>query len=99
MKVVSRRALTAFWTRPGRRDAEGPLRAWFKEAESAIWATPADVKRRYASASVLPGCRVVFNVGGNKYRLVAKINYGARVVFVRFVGTHADYDRIDAEVI
>lgn len=99
MRVISRRALTTFWTHPNRRDAEGPLRAWFKEAEHAQWATPADVKVRYASASVLKSGRVVFNIAGNKYRLVVKINYAAQVVFIRFVGTHADYDRVDVEVI
>jgi len=97
MRVISRRALVDVWSRQGCRDAELPLRAWFKEAQGAIWSTPADVKARYASASVLRNGRVVFNIGGNKYRLVTKINYPAKVVFVRFVGTHAEYDRIDVE--
>jgi mRNA interferase HigB len=99
MRVISRKALTAFWSRPDCRDAEGPLRAWFKEAEHAAWGTPADVKGKYASASVLKHGRVVFNIAGSKYRLVTKINYQAQVVFVRFVGTHAEYDRVDVEVI
>jgi len=73
------------------------LRAWFKEAEYATWSGPADVKAKYASASVLKSGRVVFNIGGNKYRIVAKVNYKARIVFVRFVGTHAEYDRINVE--
>ena len=85
------------WTRPDCRDAEQPLRAWFKEAESAHWTTPADVKAKYASASVMKSGRAVFNIAGNKYRLVVRINYAAKVVFVRFVGTHAEYDRIDVE--
>lgn len=97
MRVISRRALIEFWTRPDCRDAEQPLRAWFKEAEDGTWLTPADVKAKYASASVLKGGRVVFNIGGNKYRLVVKINYAAKVVFVRFVGTHAEYGRTDVE--
>ena len=97
MRVISRKALVTFWTRPDCRDAEQPLRAWFKEAEDATWSTPADVKAKYASASVLKNSRVVFNIGGNKYRLVVKINYATKIVFVRLVGTHAEYDRIHAE--
>ena len=97
MRVISRRALAEFWNRPAHRDAEVPLRAWFKEAERDSWTTPADIKARFASASVLKSGRVVFNVGGNKYRLVVRVNYAVGVVFVRFVGTHAEYDRIDAE--
>ena len=97
MRVISRRALVDFWSRTGCRDAEQPLRAWFKEAQRATWSTPADVKARYTSASVLKNGRVVFNIGGNRYRLVTKINYPAKVVFVRFVGTHAEYDRVDVE--
>jgi mRNA interferase HigB len=99
MRVISRKALVAFWTRPGRGDAEEPLRAWFKEVEHATWTNPGEVKQSYASASILKSGRVVFNVGGNKYRLVVKVNYTARVVFVRFVGTHAEYDEVDVEVI
>jgi mRNA interferase HigB len=97
MRVISRGTLAEFWSRPARRDAETPLRAWFKEAESADWTTPAEVKTRYPSASVLKDGRVVFNIGGNKYRLVVKLNYAIGIVFIRFVGTHAEYDRIDAE--
>jgi len=97
MRVISRRALVEFWMRPDCRDAEQSLRAWFTEAEDGAWLTRADVKAKYASASVLKGGRVVFNIGGNKYRLVVKINYAAKVVFVRFVGTHTEYDRIDVE--
>jgi len=97
MRVISRKALVAFWARPGCRDAEAPLRAWFKEAEHATWAAPTEIKKEYAPASVLKNGRVVFNIGGNKYRLLAKVNDVARVVFVRFVGTHAEYDRIDVE--
>jgi mRNA interferase HigB len=97
VKVISRRALVAFWERRDSRVAEAPLRSWFKEAEGARWSSPAAVKACYASASVLKNGRVVFNIGGNKFRLVVKINYAVGVVFVRFVGTHAEYDRIDVE--
>jgi mRNA interferase HigB len=69
------------------------------DARRATWQTPADVKARYARASILQGGRVVFTIGGNKYRLVVKINYAYQVIYVRFVGTHAEYDRIDAQTI
>ena len=93
MRVISRKALREFWQRHA--DAEAPLRAWFKEAETASWETPADVKLRYASASFLAGDRVVFNIKGNRYRLVVAVRYDLKIVFIRFVGTHPEYDRID----
>lgn len=79
--------------------AEEPLRAWYADARTADWASPDTIKRRHAGASVLRDNRVVFNIGGNKYRLVVRINYFYRVIYIRFVGTHADYDRIDAETV
>ena len=75
------------------------MKSWFKEASNADWKGPVDVKRLYRHASVIAGNRVVFNVGGNKFRLVVQINYEFRIVYVRFVGTHAEYDKIDAETI
>lgn len=97
MRVIALGRLREFWQRPGRAAAEQPLRAWFKEAEHADWVGPADIKRRYASASFLNENRVVFNIGGNKYRLIVRILYRYRTVYIRFVGTHAEYDRIDAD--
>lgn len=72
-----------------------PLVAWFREAERAEWKSPADIKRQYATASFVGHDRVVFNVGGNKHRLVIAVRYELGIVFIRFVGTHAHYDRID----
>ena len=97
MKVISRKPLKEFATRF--RDAEGQLNAWFQEAKKACWRTPVDIKAKYGSASILKGSRVVFNICGNKYRLVVKINYKKGIVFIRFIGTHKEYDRIDAEVV
>jgi mRNA interferase HigB len=74
-----------------------PLLAWFREAERASWKSPADIKRQYASASFVGNDRVVFNIGGNKYRLVVAVRYDVAVVFIRFIGTHAQYDRIDVK--
>ena len=95
MRVVSKRTLRVFWERYA--DAEQPLLSWYREAEDADWDSPAAVKTRYRNASILGGNRVVFNIKGNSYRLVVKINYPYRMVYVRFVGTHAEYDAIDAE--
>jgi mRNA interferase HigB len=76
-----------------------PLRAWFSEALKADWKSPAEVKASYRAASIVGKDRVVFNIGGNKYRLVVRINYSYRVVYIRFVGTHRQYDRINVEEI
>ena len=97
MRVISVRALREFWEKHA--DTEQALRAWNQEAKAARWNKPNDIKQRYRSADVLPDNRVVFNIKGDRYRLVVKINYSVGLVFVRFVGTHAEYDKIDAEII
>lgn len=99
MRVIAIRRLREYWSEPGRADSEQPLRAWYREAKHASWAGPADIKATYRHASVLPDNRVVFNIAGNKYRLVVKIHFAYRVVYVRFIGTHAEYDRINATTI
>ena len=97
MRVIARKTLMKFWTRPGCGDAEQPLRAWFHEAKKADWSSPAEIKAIYCNASIIGNNRVVFNIGGKKYRLVVAIQYPARIVFIRFIGSHAEYDRINAE--
>lgn len=77
----------------------GPLEAWYNEVRRAKWTAPTNIKSQYRNASILKTGRVVFNIAGNKYRLVVHINYRAGIVFVRFIGTHAQYDTIDAETI
>ena len=84
---------------PRYRDSENHLKAWFAEAGSAEWKTPAEIKRQYGSGSIIHGSRFVFNISGNKYRLVVKIHYNTGVIFIRFIGTHAQYDQIDVEKI
>ena len=94
MRVISRKALREF---AGKHPpAKTPLDAWFAEASRARWSCFADVRTAFGSADVVAGNRVIFNIGGNKYRLVVKIAYPYQTVCVRFVGTHAEYDRIDA---
>ncbi len=99
MRVIALSALKRFSESRKHTDAREPLLAWHRHALKADWSTPAEVKRDYGTASVLRDGRVVFNIGGNKYRLVVWINYPYRVVYVRFVGTHAQYDRIDAQTV
>lgn len=96
MRVISRRALREFWQK--HRDAEQPLKAWFDEVRVADWKTPAaEVKAQYRTASLVGGNRIVFNICGNKYRLVVVVRYRIQVVYVRFVGTHREYDRINVK--
>ena len=98
MRVIALSTLKAFWTRNrAHADAKEPLLAWYRHVLRSDWARPADVKASFGSASILRDGRAVFNIGGNKYRLVVWINYAYRVVYVRFIGTHAEYDRIDAQ--
>lgn len=97
MRIISRRRLREFWEEHA--DSEAALRAWFNEAKQARWETPADVKAQYASASFLANNRVVFNIKGNDYRLITAIRYDLGIVFIRFIGTHPEYDRIDATTI
>lgn len=97
MHVVSRKTLREFWTKHA--DAEQPLKAWFHEAEDASWGSFDEIKARYRSADVIPGNRVVFNIKGNHYRLIVRIHYNTGRLFIRFVGTHAEYNKIDAETI
>lgn len=76
--------------------AKAPLDSWFNEAKHSDWKTPADVKLRYSTASFLRDNRIVFNISGNKYRLLCRVNYTTAIIYILFVGTHAEYDRIDA---
>jgi mRNA interferase HigB len=100
MRIIARRTLRQFWeAHPRNRAAKTPLEDWYAQASAANWATPAEVKAQFGDASILQGGRVIFNIGGNKYRLVVRINYPYRVVYIRFVGTHAEYDEIDAGTI
>ncbi len=95
MRIIAKSTLRAFWTR--HPDAEEPLLAWYREVEKEDWSQPVQVKEKYRSASIVKGSRVVFNIKGNDYRLVVRINYPYRVIYVRFVGTHVEYDAIDVE--
>ncbi len=89
--------LRAFWERYP--DAEQPLKAWYEEATSASWSQPADIKAQYRSASMLKNRRVVFNIKGNDYRLIVAIACKLQIIYVKFAGTHREYDAVDAETV
>lgn len=97
MRVVAKKILRAFWEKHD--DSEQQLKTWYKEASKADWATPSQIKAEYSKASILKHGRVIFNICGNTYRLVVDINYERRWVFIRFIGTHSEYDKIDANII
>lgn len=99
MRIIAVSALKRFWETPACGEAEQPLRTWVKVTKAAIWADPAAVKATFNSADILKAGRVVFDVGGNKYRVIAQINYDYAVVYIRFVGTHKQYDKVDAQTI
>lgn len=94
MRVIAQKTLRAFWERYP--DSEQPLRAWYQNAKRVEWKNTADVKITYRNASFVANNRVVFNIKGNNYRLVTAIDYQYGVVYIRFVGTHQEYDKIDA---
>jgi mRNA interferase HigB len=99
MRIISRKTLRLFWKKPEYADDEQPLKAWFREASNADWASPAAIKAEFGNASIVGNNRVVFNIGGTKYRLVVRMNYPYRVTYVRFVGTHVQDDRTNVEEI
>lgn len=97
MRVIAKKILRQFWLR--HPDCEQQLTAWYLEASKAKWKSPNFIKNEYPSASILEDNRVVFNIKGNHYRLIVKINYDYQMVWIRFIGTHAEYDKIDANKI
>ena len=97
MRIIKKQRLIDFWERYP--DTEQPLKAWYKETTKARWKNPQRIKGQYATASILQNGRVVFNVLGNNYRLVVSIRYDLGIVYIRFIGTHKQYDNIDAQTI
>lgn len=95
MRVIAIKKLKDFWQK--NKKTEQSLRAWYVEAKKANWSKPSEIKEQYKSASILKDSRVVFNIKGNDYRLVVKINYRFKMVYIRFIGTHSEYDNINAE--
>ncbi|WP_226020557.1 type II toxin-antitoxin system HigB family toxin [Serratia symbiotica] len=97
MKIISIATLKSFWEQYP--DAEQPLKSWLDEAKKANWQSPMEIKELYRSASILKNSRVVFNIKGNDYRLVISIFYAAGWVYIKFIGTHKHYDKIDVNTV
>lgn len=97
MRIVNRQALIQFWQK--HRGTESVLKAWLHEVDHACWRTPREVLDHFPNARAIPGPRVIFNIKGDQYRLIVHVNYGTGVFDIRFIDTHAEYDRIDAEKI
>lgn len=97
MRIISRKTLRDFWER--HPDAGQPLQAWYVDAKASTWRSPSDIKSVYRNASFVGNDRVVFNIKGNTYRLVVVIQYQFGIVYIRFVGSHEQYDRIDATTV
>lgn len=97
MRVIAKKILREFWE--AHEDCEQQLSAWFHEVSQSEWGGPKEIKKEYPSASFLANNHVVFNIKGNKYRLIVKISYDYGMVWIRFIGTHAQYDKIDANEI
>ena len=94
VRIISKKILREFWAKHS--DSEQQLKSWYQETNGVEWKNPKQIKKEYPNASFLADNRVVFNIKGNKYRLIVKINYDYKIVWVRFIGTHAEYDKIDA---
>ena len=94
LRVIAKKILRDFWAKHS--DCEQQLKSWYNEAENATWKNPNEIKREYPSASILENNRIVFNIKGNNYRLIIKINYHYQMIWIRFIGTHDRYDKIDA---
>ena len=97
MRVIAKKILRDFWE--AHSGCEQQLKSWFQEASNAVWKNPNDIKKEYPSASILNDNRIVFNIKGNNYRLIVKINYDYKMVWIRFIGTHTEYDKINANEI
>lgn len=97
MRVIAKSTLREFWVK--HTDCEGQLKSWYAETEKSGWMSPRDVKTEYPTASFLANNRIVFNIKGNTYRLIVRVNYDFGIVWIRFIGTHAEYDKINAETI
>ncbi len=97
MRIIAKSTLRAFYEQPNYQDSKSALEAWHYEVSKAEWSNPNEIKSQYKSASIVGSNKVVFNICGNKYRLIVKINYLANIVFIKFIGTHKQYDKMKVE--
>ena len=99
LRIIARKTIKKFWENAAYNDSEQPLKSWYVIAKHADWALPQAVKDQFGNASIIGDNRVIFNIAGNKYRLIVKFNYPYRMGYIRFIGTHAQYDAVNAETI
>ena len=99
MRIIAFRTLREFFKKPEYADSEASLRAWYYEVKTAEWTNSNELKQQYKNSSIAGEGRVVFNIKGNAYRLVVATDYEFQAVFVRFIGTHKQYDKIDVKTI
>ena len=97
MRVIAKNVLREFWEKHS--DCEQLLKSWYQEASNAEWKSPNEIRSEYPSVSIISNNRIVFNIKGNNYRLIIKINYAYQIIWIRFIGTHPEYDRINANEI
>ena len=97
MRIIAKKTLRAFYEQPNYKDSKSALEAWHYEVSKSDWSNPNEIKIQYKSASIIGDNKVVFNICGNKYRLIVKINYFAKIVYIKFIGTHKQYDKIKIE--
>jgi mRNA interferase HigB len=97
MRIIALKILREFWE--AHPNARQPLQAWYEDAKHALWQSPLDIKAIYRNASIVANNRVVFNIKGNDYRLIVSVNYRFGIAYIRFIGTHTEYDRVDATLI
>ncbi|NOZ35375.1 MAG: type II toxin-antitoxin system HigB family toxin [Chlorobi bacterium] len=97
MRIIAKGTLRRFWAK--HKDCEEQLKSWYSEVSKINWSNPNELKEEYPSASILEDNRIVFNIKGNNYRLIVKINYEYKIMWIRFIGTHGEYDKINADKI
>jgi mRNA interferase HigB len=99
MWVISRKKLKDFWETPPYEDSEEQLKSWYSEMNKEEWNNPNEIKAKYGNSSTVGNNRIVFNICGNKYRIIVQVHYDAHIVKIRFIGTHKQYDKVDATTI
>lgn len=97
MRIIALKILREFWE--AHPNARQPLQAWYEDAKHALWHSPVDIKAIYRNASIVANNRVAFNIKGNDYRLIVAVNYRFGIAYIRFIGSHTEYDRVDATLV
>lgn len=97
MRIIAIKTIKDFWADKKHKDSEQSLRAWYFEVKKEEWKSPNDVRKKYKNASIIGNNRIIFNIKGNKYRLIVSVRYDKQIIYIRFVGSHDEYDKIDAK--